>query len=68
MPIGIEDRLCMIKGIAGLLTTVNNPSEKDIWGAAEAICEMVTQIEEHPSMRILLEAEVKMIRDSSKTE
>ncbi len=68
MTIGIEDRLCMIKGIAGLLTTANNPSEKDIWGAAEAICEMVTQIEEHPSMRILLEAEVKMIRDSSKPE
>ena len=68
MAIGIEDRLRMIKGIAGLLTTVNNPSEKDIWGAAEAICEMVTQIEEHPSMRILLEAEAKMIRDSSKSE
>ena len=53
MPIGIEDRLCMIKGIAGLLTTATNPSEKDIWGAAEATCEMVTQIEKHPSMRIL---------------
>ena len=57
--VGIEEGLRMTKGIAGLIMTNLNLDTEDARAGAEAIWEIVRQIEEDPSWEILRRSEVK---------
>lgn len=56
---GIEEGLRMMKGIASLIMTNLNPDSEDARAGAEAIWEIVRQIEEDPSWEILRRSEAK---------
>lgn len=49
----------MMKGIASLIMTNLNPDSEDARAGAEAIWEIVRQIEEDPSWEILRRSEAK---------
>ena len=57
--VGIEEGLRMTKGIAGLIMTNLNLDTEDARAGAEAIWEIVCQIEEDPSWEILRRSEAK---------
>jgi hypothetical protein len=57
--VGIEEGLRMTKGIAGLIMTNLNLDTEDARAGAEAIWEIVRQIEEDPSWEILRRSEAK---------
>ena len=57
--VGIEEGLRMTKGIAGLIMTNLNLDTEDARAGAEAIWEIVRQIEEDPSWEILRRLEEK---------
>ena len=57
--VGIEEGLRMMKGIASLIATNLDLDPEDARGGAEAIWEIVRQIEEDPSWEILRRSEEK---------
>jgi hypothetical protein len=57
--VGIEEGLRMMKGIASLIATNLNLDTEDARAGAEAIWEIVRQIEEDPSWEILRRLEEK---------
>ena len=57
--VGIEEGLRMMKGIASLIATNLNLDSEDTRGGAEAIWEILRQIEEDPSWEILRRSEAK---------
>lgn len=57
--VGIEEGLRMMKGIASLIMTILNLGSEDARAGAEAIWEIVRQIEEDPIWEILRRSEAK---------
>ena len=57
--VGIEEGLRMTKGIAGLIMTNLNLDTEDARAGAEAIWELLRQIEEDPTWEILRRLEAK---------
>ncbi len=57
--VGIEEGLRMMKGIASLIATNLNLDSEDARAGAEAIWEILHQIEEDPGWKILRRLEEK---------
>ena len=57
--VGIEEGLRMMKGIASLIATNLNLDSEDARAGAEAIWELLRQIEEDPTWEILRRLEAK---------
>ena len=57
--VGIEEGLRMMKGIASLIATNLNLDTEDARAGAEAIWELLRQIEEDPTWEILRQLEAK---------
>lgn len=57
--VGIEEGLRMMRGIAGLIATNLNLDCEDARGGAEAIWEILRQIEEDPGWGVLRRSEAE---------